>query len=74
MRALLILPLLATPAAAHVGHLGPLAGHDHIALGAGIAVIVGGAVVAWVRGGRRKDAPEADADAASDAASEDASA
>ncbi len=69
MRALLILPLLATPAAAHVGHLGPLAGHDHVALGAGIAVIVGGAVVAWVRGGRRKEEPSEP-----DAAPEDASA
>lgn len=44
MRALCLIPLcLATPAAAHIGHLGEVAGHGHwIGLGAiGLAVLVG---------------------------------
>lgn len=47
-RFLLPLLLLGTPASAHVGHLGEMAGHDHwvagIALGAAIGVSLWGAL------------------------------
>ena len=52
MRFLPFLLLAATPASAHVGHLGELAGHDHWVLGAGIGAIAGAAVLGWLKGGR----------------------
>ena len=56
-RTLLILFLGATPAAAHFGHLGDLAGHSHwVALGATAATIL---VVLLAK---LKDAAEADAE------------
>lgn len=52
--------LAATPASAHIGHLGTVAGHDHVALAAGVIVITGAAVVAWLKGGKaeKDEAPE----------------
>ncbi|WP_299647815.1 DUF6732 family protein [uncultured Jannaschia sp.] len=44
--------LLATPASAHVGHIGDMAGHDHWVLGAGLGAIAGAAVLGWLKGGR----------------------
>ncbi|MEO0496234.1 MAG: DUF6732 family protein [Pseudomonadota bacterium] len=52
------LVLIATPAWAHVGHLGEVAGHGHwIAIGAGAAAIAIGAAVAKLRGAK-KETPE----------------
>ena len=52
MRALLLfLIVLPGSALAHIGHLGDVAGHDHIAIGVGIGVIIGAAV--W---GKLRDA------------------
>ena len=56
--------LTAAPASAHVGHLGPLAGHDHWVAGAAL----GGALIAGILAGLRSDrkgkkAPEPEADA-----------
>ena len=42
-------------ASAHTGHLGEVAGHDHWVLGAGIAVIVGAAVIAWLKGDKEEE-------------------
>lgn len=62
--------LVASPAFAHVGHLGEFAGHDHwvagAALGAALAVSIWGALKG------KKDAEDADEDAAEDAAEEEA--
>ncbi|WP_299812854.1 DUF6732 family protein [uncultured Jannaschia sp.] len=55
--------LLATPASAHVGHLGEFAGHDHWVLGAGLGAIAGAAVLGWLKGGRNEEEPEAETDA-----------
>ena len=67
MRFFLLLPLFAaSPASAHIGHLGTVAGHDHWTLAAGLATITGAAVVAWLKGGK-------DGEAASDAEAEPAS-
>ncbi|MGB3409538.1 MAG: DUF6732 family protein [Jannaschia sp.] len=60
-RPLLPLLLLATPVSAHTGHLGALGGHDHWTLGVGIGVIVGAAVIAWVKGKKETQEPEEDA-------------
>ncbi|SFJ30209.1 DUF6732 family protein [Jannaschia pohangensis] len=62
MRCLLLLPaLISTPAMAHVGHLGQVAGHDHWTIGVGLGVIAGAAVIGALKGRRKKDAaPEAD--------------
>ena len=54
-----ILP--AAPAAAHVGHLGDLAGHDHWVAGAALggALLAGALGVFWAGRGRgRKGEPE----------------
>ncbi len=72
MRPILLLPafVLATPAGAHTGHLGELGGHDHWTLGVGLGVIVGAAVIGWIKGGRAEEkAPEAGEE--EDAAPED---
>ncbi|NHW17417.1 DUF6732 family protein, partial [Escherichia coli] len=50
--------LLAAPAGAHTGHIGELGGHDHWALGVGIGVIVGAAVIGWIKGGKQEEEPE----------------
>lgn len=60
-RAILFLVLSATPAAAHFGHLGEVAGHAHwVALG---AVVAAAGFAAAVARGRR---PEKDAEAEQD--------
>jgi hypothetical protein len=55
---LLPLLMLATPAGAHSGHIGTLAGHDHWVLGAGLGALAGAAAIAWVKG-RRAEAEAA---------------
>ena len=50
MRLILMLLLLPSSALAHVGHLGELAGHDHIAIGVGIGVLIGAAVWGKLKG------------------------
>ena len=64
-----MLPLLflASPAAAHTGHLGTMGGHDHWTLGVGIGVVVGAAVIAWVKG-RKHESEAEDAEADEEAA------
>lgn len=52
--------LLAAPANAHTGHIADLGGHDHWALGIGLGVIAGAAVIGWLKGGRKDEAPEED--------------
>lgn len=59
------LGLLATPAAAHTGHIADLGGHDHWVLGVGLGVIAGAAVLGWLKGGKR-DEEEPEEDAAED--------
>lgn len=60
----------AAPASAHVGHVGPLAGHDHwvagVALGAALAVSIWGTLKG------KKNAQEAEADTQDDAEEEPA--
>ena len=59
----IITPLLLTPlpAAAHVGHLGELAGHDHWVAGAVLGAAVLGGLLAGLRGrGARGEAPRKD--------------
>ncbi len=58
--------LVAGPAAAHTGHLSDLGGHDHWALGLGLGVIVGAAVIGWLKGGRKVE-PEEERDAEEEA-------
>ena len=41
MRLAIFLAILPVPALAHVGHLGPLAGHDHWVAGAGLGIAIG---------------------------------
>lgn len=54
-----LLPILfAAPANAHTGHLADLGGHDHWALGIGLGVIAGAAVIGWLKGGRDTEEPE----------------
>ncbi|WP_339646083.1 DUF6732 family protein [Jannaschia helgolandensis] len=50
--------LLAQPAQAHVGHISDLGGHDHWALGIGLGVIVGAAVLGWIKGAPDDQADE----------------
>lgn len=70
---LLILFSVASPAAAHIGHLGEVSGHAHWIAGAAIGLA--GAIALWVRTRGRKDSaceeaestegdPEADSDEA----------
>lgn len=47
--------IVASPAQAHLGHLGEVAGHAHW-LGAGVIVV--GGILAAVLGSRRKDSDE----------------
>lgn len=60
MRMLPLLLLLASPAAAHPGHIADLAGHDHWVLGAGLGAIAGAAILGWLKGGKRdeEEAPQ----------------
>ena len=44
--------------AMHIGHLGELAGHDHVLAGIGIGIAIAAGVIGWVT--REDDAPEAD--------------
>ncbi|MCK0167895.1 hypothetical protein MWU52_10075 [Jannaschia sp. S6380] len=52
--------LAAGPAAAHTGHIGELAGHDHWVLGVGLGVIAGAAVIGWLKGDKESPEPEAE--------------
>ncbi|MEN0088584.1 MAG: DUF6732 family protein [Pseudomonadota bacterium] len=55
------LTAIATPAWAHVGHLGEVAGHGHwIALGAGTAAIAIGAALAKLSGQKSEATEESD--------------
>ena len=62
----------AAPASAHVGHVGPLAGHDHwvagVALGAALAVSIWGTL----KGKKNVQEAEADTDTQDDAEEEPA--
>ena len=64
------LVLAASPVAAHTGHLGTLAGHDHWVIGLGLGAIAGAAVVGWLKGGKREE--EAPAEDAAETAPEEA--
>lgn len=57
MRILISLLLMTTPALAHVGHVGALAGHDHWVAGAAIGLAIGVGIWGALKG--RKD-PEAE--------------
>lgn len=60
MRILLPLVFIATPAAAHVGHIGEVAGHGHWVAGAAIGIAA--AITLWgVLKGKKEVAPEEDA-------------
>jgi len=56
MRILISLLCLTTPAAAHVGHLGAAAGHDHWIAGIAIGVAVGVGLWGALKG--KKENPE----------------
>ncbi|MFO6464550.1 DUF6732 family protein [Jannaschia sp. KMU-145] len=60
MRAVLAFFLTTASAAAHPGHIGDLAGHDHWVLGAGLGAIALAGLVGWLKGG--KDTPETEAE------------
>ncbi len=53
LRLALAAVVLATPAAAHPGHIAPLAGHDHLATFALASVALAGVLTAIVLGARR---------------------
>lgn len=53
--------LLAAPASAHTGHIADLGGHDHWALGIGLGVIAGAAVLGWLKGGKKEEPEEEEA-------------
>lgn len=67
------LGLSGAPASAHLGHLGALAGHDHVVAGAAAgAAALAGLLAAWR--GRRRGAPsEAPSEGAPEASAEPAS-
>jgi hypothetical protein len=61
MRWLALIPLLyPLPAAAHLGHLGDFAGHDHWVAGAAAGAAVAVGVWGWLKG--RKEAAKAEAE------------
>ena len=63
--------LTAAPALAHVGHVGELAGHDHVIAGIALGAAVGIALWGALKG--KKDAEQAEADdAETDAEPQDA--
>ena len=64
------LSLLATPAAAHPGHLGTMGGHDHWVLGIGIGIIAGAAVLGWLKGGKAEEAEDEAAEEEAEGAEE----
>ena len=56
---LAITALLATPATAHVGHLGEAAGHDHWVAGIAIGVAIGVSIWGLAKGKKAsEEAPE----------------
>lgn len=63
MRILVLLLLTASPAAAHVGHIGTSLGHDHWV--AGIAIGAAIALAAWqaLKGEKAQEDADADSDA-----------
>jgi hypothetical protein len=56
MRILISLLFLTTPAFAHVGHVGGMAGHDHWIAGIAIGIAIGVSIWGALKG--RKDDPE----------------
>ncbi|MFT6168954.1 MAG: hypothetical protein ACJAR9_001069 [Celeribacter sp.] len=68
-----IFTLIAAPALAHVGHVGELAGHDHVVAGIALGAAVGIAIWGAVKG--KKDAAaeaESEGDADTDAEPQEA--
>lgn len=47
----MLLCLMPGAALAHVGHLGDLAGHDHVVAGIALGAAVGAAIWGWLAGG-----------------------
>ncbi|MBU2866193.1 DUF6732 family protein [Pacificibacter marinus] len=65
--------VIAAPALAHVGHVGELAGHDHVVAGIALGAAVGIAIWGAIRGKKEDDAnSEAEADLESDAEPQEA--
>ena len=60
--------LLATPASAHVGHLGAFAGHDHWVAGAALGAALAVSIWGTLKG--KKDVEEAEADTQDEAEEE----
>ncbi len=55
--------LIGAPAAAHVGHLGEAAGHDHWVAGIAIGVAIGVSIWGAIKGKKDpEDAPEEEAE------------
>lgn len=65
MRLTVLLTVLLLPHAAfaHVGHLGEMGGHDHVVAGIALGAAVGVAIWGWLKGGKDKDAEQAETDA-----------
>jgi hydrogenase/urease accessory protein HupE len=75
----LIMPALAlaaisTPALAHVGHLGDLAGHDHWVAGAAIGAAIAIGVYGALKGRRKTEKAEEPQDARPEGTEEEAGA
>ncbi len=66
----LLAAVFATPALAHPGHLGELAGHDHWLAGVAIGVAIGIAIWGKVKG--KQEEAEAEAEAEIDAEPQEA--
>ncbi|TNE68009.1 DUF6732 family protein [Celeribacter ethanolicus] len=58
----LIFTLLATPALAHPGHLGEMAGHNHWLAGAAIGAAIAIAIWGAIKGKKEDEAEAADAE------------
>ena len=58
-------------ALAHAGHLGELAGHDHVVAGVAIGAAVGVAVWGWLKG-KREDEAQNESDTESEPAEAEA--
>ncbi|MEP5760839.1 MAG: DUF6732 family protein [Litoreibacter sp.] len=58
MRILLSLLLMTTPALAHVGHVGGLAGHDHWVAGVAIGLAIGVGIWGALKGKKDPGAEE----------------
>ena len=65
----IVIPTLiaASPASAHVGHLGELAGHDHWIAGAAVGAAVLAGVLAGLRADRKAKAGQGEPEDARDA-------